>query len=94
MMMHFVFGHLLLRRLYDDTELREQLFGVPNAWLGTPASLSMLRVRYFWPLTTLPDEASELLQPARFLLFATRICGFVFLISIVLFFLSVAQAVA
>jgi hypothetical protein len=92
MMMHFFLGNFVHRRLADEPELRKELFRAPNAWLGTPESAGMLRVKYFLPFVATPDSVSELVNPVRWSLMLARIFGFLFMVAMPLFLLAAAAS--
>ena len=84
-------GGVVLEALRSSGEqaLCDELFGVPNRWLGTPDEHRLLRVKYFLPFWPLPPGADRLAPRVRATLFAARLAGFVFLCAILGFFLWV-----
>ena len=72
----------------EDQALRDQLFAVPNRWLGRSTGTRYLRVRYFLPFRALPSGADRLPPWVRATLFASRVCGLCFVCAIFGFFVA------
>jgi hypothetical protein len=68
-----------------------KLFAVPNAWLGTEQLLPrfrLLRVRYYAPWRSAPDEMRDEPALVQWLFFVARLTGFLVPAALVGFFLS------
>jgi hypothetical protein len=95
MMLHHFLGAFVFKRLDDEPDLRDELFRQPNAWLGTPKTIGMLRIKYFWPFVKTPESVTELVDSVRWSLALTRVFGFLFATAAPLFLVAaVATAVA
>jgi hypothetical protein len=82
MLAHFGLCWLLRRGLADDTAAARDLMAIPNRPLGTPDYVRLLRVRYYFPWSSLPPSASDLDGRVRLILMAARVTGFIFAICI------------
>ena len=69
-------------RAITSPGLKTELFAVPNRLLGTPPAIRLMRVRYYWPFSSLPDEARALEPSVRAVLLAARATGLCFLCAI------------
>ena len=72
----------------EDQGLLDELFAVPNRWLGSPTGSRYLRVRYFFPFRALPSGADRLPPWVRAALFAARVCGLCIVCALLGFFVA------
>jgi len=87
---YVLFSIVLLGRLRDDP-LCEQLFAVPNAWLGPrPKSLSRryLRAKFFLPWVQAPSDMARQSVGIRAMFWVARLAGAGFVVAILAFFVS------
>jgi hypothetical protein len=93
MLAHLGLCALLRRDLTNNRAAEEDPLATPNRPLGTPGSIRLLRVRYYLPWRSLPPSASGLDPSARAILLASRLTGFLFVASLIGFFVvSLAEA--
>jgi hypothetical protein len=72
----------------EHQALRDELFAVPNRWLGRSTGTRYLRVGYFLPFRALPSGADQLPPWVRATLLAARVCGLCFVCAILGFFVA------
>ena len=96
MLLHTVLCGVLRRALIDGEHqaLANELFAIPNRWLGTPRANPLirpnplLRVRYFFPFHVMPSGVDQLSPSVKATLFAARATGLYFLCAILGFFVA------
>ncbi|MGH8864730.1 MAG: hypothetical protein ACREVZ_08830 [Burkholderiales bacterium] len=87
MLLNIVLSLVAASRIIDPV-LKDGLFGIPNRYLGTPASIRLLRFRYFLPFTSLPANSDSLEPSVKVLIFGARIAGLCFLCAAVGFIVA------
>jgi hypothetical protein len=88
MFLHLALCLVLRRGLACHPAIEDELLGVPNRVLGTPAFIRLLRVRYFLSFRVLP-EGMHLLEPwVRVTLLVTRVTGLCFFCASLGFFVA------
>jgi hypothetical protein len=85
--LHVVLSILLLAILRNDS-LADELFALPNAWLGprpSPLGLRLLRAKYFLPWVALPGSMAQQPPFVHGLLLISRLAGAAFPCLMIIF---------